>query len=324
MWALLAAMSAVFLGFYDVFKKRSLLDNAVIPVLTLNCIFCSLFFVPLITGSMCGVIDTSSCLYIPSGGWIDHRYAFLKAVLVLSSWICGYIAIKRLPLTIVGPVNATRPVLTLLGAMMIFGERLNFFQWTGVCIAVLSFYMLGRSGEKEGIDFKHDKGILFLVVAAVIGAVCGLYDKYLLSPVASGGLGLDGFFVQGWYNFYQAVMMLAVLVFCHLFEKHKKAGLPSYNNRCEIVGPSHTAFHWKWSIPMISVCLTAGDMSYMHALTIPGAMISIVSMIRRSSVLVSFVFGAILFHEKNLKGKSLDLILVIISLLFLLAGTIFR
>ena len=39
MWLLLAFCSAALLGFYDVFKKKSLANNAVLPVLGLNTLF---------------------------------------------------------------------------------------------------------------------------------------------------------------------------------------------------------------------------------------------------------------------------------------------
>ena len=39
MWLLLAFLSAALLGFYDAFKKQSLKDNAVLPVLFLNTVF---------------------------------------------------------------------------------------------------------------------------------------------------------------------------------------------------------------------------------------------------------------------------------------------
>jgi transporter family protein len=100
-----------------------------------------------------------------------HRYVVLKSLIVLSSWIFGYIGMKNLPLTIVGPINATRPVMVLIGALLVFGERLNGYQWIGVLLAVASFFMLSRSGKKEGIDFKHNHWILFVVLAAMLGAV---------------------------------------------------------------------------------------------------------------------------------------------------------
>lgn len=314
MWVVYALVSASLLGLYDVFKKKSLQGNAVIPVLLINTVICTLFFLPSIVGSLTGMISQDSSLYIPDGGWREHKLVIIKAFVVLSSWICGYFAIKKLPLTIVGPVNATRPVMTLVGAMLIFGERLNLLQWAGVCMAIFSFWMLSRSGKKEGIDFKSNVWVLLLVAAAVLGACSGLYDKYLM---ASSGAGLDRLFVQGWYNLYQAVIMGIIMLLVWLPER-KRALAQAVPG----TGPDYVPFVWKWTIPFISLALTAADLAYLYALTMPGAMISVVSMIRRSSVLVSFVFGAVVFHEKNLRSKALDLVFVLLSLVLLLLGTV--
>ncbi len=314
MWVVYALVSASLLGLYDVFKKKSLQGNAVIPVLLINTVICTLFFLPSIVGSLTGMISPDSRLYIPDGGWYEHKLVIIKAFVVLSSWICGYFAIKKLPLTIVGPVNATRPVMTLVGAMLIFGERLNLLQWAGVCMAIFSFWMLSRSGKKEGIDFKSNVWVLLLVAAAVLGACSGLYDKYLM---ASSGAGLDRLFVQGWYNLYQAVIMGVIMLLVWLPER-KRALAQAVPG----TGPDYVPFVWKWTIPFISLALTAADLAYLYALTMPGAMISVVSMIRRSSVLVSFVFGAVVFHEKNLRSKALDLVFVLLSLILLLLGTV--
>jgi hypothetical protein len=81
----------------------------------------------------------------------------------------------------------------------------------GVLLAVLSFFMLSRSGKKEGIDFKHNRWIGFIVLAAVLGAVSGLYDKYLMASPADGGVGIDRMAVQSWYNLYQMLMMLGMM-----------------------------------------------------------------------------------------------------------------
>lgn len=314
MWVVYALVSASLLGLYDVFKKKSLQGNAVIPVLLINTVICTLFFMPSIVGSLTGMISPDSSLYIPDGGWREHKLVVIKAFIVLSSWICGYFAIKKLPLTIVGPVNATRPVMTLVGAMLIFGERLNLLQWAGVCMAIFSFWMLSRSGKKEGIDFKSNVWVLLLVAAAVLGACSGLYDKYLM---ASSGAGLDRLFVQGWYNLYQAVIMGIIMLLVWLPERKRALAQAVPGTR-----PDYVPFVWKWTIPFISLALTAADLAYLYALTMPGAMISVVSMIRRSSVLVSFIFGAVVFHEKNLRSKALDLVFVLLSLILLLLGTV--
>lgn len=304
MWLIFAFLSAALLGFYDSFKKKALHDNAVIPVLFLNTLFSSLIFIPFIILSSSTHLLDGSLFYVTQGGWEVHRYIILKSCIVLSSWIFGYFAMKHLPLTIVGPINATRPVMVLVGALLVFGERLNIWQWIGVALAVMSFVMLSKSGKKEGIDFKHDKWIYFLVLAAMLGAVSGLYDKYLMASPEDGGVGLDRMIVQSWYNIYQMAMMGAMLVFLW-WPSHKKT----------------TPFHWDWSVIFISLFLSAADFVYFYALSMPGAMISIVSMVRRGSVIVSFLFGAALFHEKNLKAKAFDLALVLLGMIFLYFGS---
>ncbi|MEE3430301.1 MAG: EamA family transporter, partial [Candidatus Cryptobacteroides sp.] len=84
---------------------------------------------------------------------------------------------------------------------------------------------------------------------------------------------------------------------------------------------SETPFQWRWSIIFISIFLCAADFVYFYALSLPDAMVSIVSMVRRSSVIVSFTFGALLFKEHNIRGKVLDLALVLLSLVFLWLGS---
>ena len=303
-WVILAFMSATLLGFYDSFKKKALKGNAVIPVLFLNTVLSSLIFIPFIIVSYNSDALDGTIFHVGSGGWEMHKFIVLKSWIVLSSWILGYFGIKHLPLSIVGPINATRPVMTLVGAMLVFGERLNAWQWAGVTLAVVSFMMLSRSGKKEGIDFKHDHWIWMVVGAALLGAISGLYDKYLMAPVESGGAGLDKMMVQSWYVVYQCIMMgimLAVL----WWPKRKQT----------------TPFHWDWSIVCVSVFLSAADFVYFYALTQPEAMISIVSMIRRGSVIVSFACAAVFFHEKNLKAKAVDLALVILGMICLYIGS---
>jgi transporter family protein len=282
-----------------VFKKKSLKDNAVLPVLFLNTLFSSLIFLPFILMSLgdAPLIAEGSIFHVPVAGWEAHKFVLLKSFIVLSSWILGYFGMKNLPITIVGPINATRPVMVLVGAMVIFGERLNAYQWIGVLLAVFSFFLLSRSGKKEGIDFKSNKWIFFVVMSAVMGAVSGLYDKYLMKQ-------LNPMLVQSWYNIYQVFIMGTVIAL--LWWPKRKTTTP---------------FRWDWTIILISIFLAAADFVYFYALSFEDSMISIVSMVRRSSVVVSFIFGAMLFREKNLKSKAVDLVLVLLGMLFLYIGT---
>lgn len=298
MWLTLAFTSAALLGLYDVAKKRALTDNAVLPVLLLNTLFSSLLFAPVIVAAECGLgwFDGTLLESVP-GDAHAHALVALKSAIVLVSWVFGYFAMKHLPLTIVGPINATRPVMVLVGAMLLFGERLNGYQWVGVALALLSLFLLSRSGRREGVDFAHNVWILCIAAAAVMGAVSGLYDKYIMAR-------LDPVFVQSWYNFYQLLMMGTVV------------GLLWWPRR-----RTTTPFHWSWAIPLISIFLSLADFAYLTALSEEGAMISVVSMVRRGSVVVSFCCGALLFHERNLRAKALDLLFIMVGMFFLWLGS---
>ncbi len=298
MWLAFALVSALFLGLYDVAKKQSLKENAVIPVLWFNTLFCSLLMLPFtLLSAKTGLLD-GSIFYVPTAGWEQHRLLMLKAFIVLGSWIFGYFGMKHLPITLFGPINATRPIIVLLGGLLLFGERLNLYQWIGVIIAVISFYMLSVSGKKEGISFTHNKWVFCVIMATLLGAVSALLDKYLLGR-------FNNMFVQAWSNFYQLALM-TVILFTLWWPTRGRT----------------TPFQWKWPIIFIAVFLTLADYAYFVSLAQSASMVSIVSMIRRSSVIVSFLCGALLFHEKNLRSKVIDLLLVLLGLFFLLIGSL--
>ena len=324
MWLLLAFVSAALLGLYDTSKKAALENNAVLPVLFLNTLFSTVIFSPFIIDSLAGtgwfagsIFDSSPFAGHPgtSGAFQEtaeqlssgmqaahpllkaHLLVILKSCIVLTSWIFGYFGLKHLPITIVGPINATRPILVLVGAMLLFGERLNAWQWAGVVLAMISLFLLSRSSRKENVDFSHNRWILFIAVATITGAMSGLYDKFIMQQ-------LSPMFVQGWYNLYQCVIMAVI------------CAILWYPNR------KHTTpFHWSWAIPLISIFISAADFAYFSALNQPDAMISVVSLIRRGSVIVSFACGVIIFKEKNLRAKALDLLLIIIGMVFIYFGS---
>ena len=298
MWLSLAFMSALLLGFYDVAKKQALKDNAVPIVLLLNTLFSTLLFLPILLSSELGLgwFDTTF-LQFEALDVESHLRIMLKSAIVLSSWVFGYIGIKHLPLTIVGPINATRPVLVLLGALLIFGERLNLLQWAGVTLALFSIFLLSRAGKREGINFASNRWILCVAAAALLGAASGLYDRHIMRD-------MEPLAVQSWYNLYQAVMMgITVIIIALCGNK------------------SALKWRWSWAIPMISILLSAADMCYFVALSESDAMISVVSMIRRGSVVVSFACGAVLLREKNLKAKALDLVFILIGMVLLWLGS---
>lgn len=298
MWLLLAFVSALLLGLYEVFKKVSLNKNAVIPVLFVSILFSCLILTPiLLVSEFFPEWTKETIFFVPRVDMQAHLFFILKAVIVLTSWILAYFALKHLPISLASPIKATQPVWTVIGAVLIFGEHLNGYQASGVALTLVSFYLFSIAGKKEGISFRTNKWFWFIVGATLAGALSGLYDKYLLKKY-------DPMSVQVYYTYYQAIIMGLITLF--LWAPTRKKTTP---------------FTFKWSIAFIAVFLVVADFVYFYALSLPDSMISVVSTIRRSGVIVPFIYGAIVLRDKNIKLKIIDLIGVLIGMFLLYLGS---
>jgi transporter family protein len=298
MWLFLAFISALFLGAYDVFKKVSLQGNAVIPVILTSILFSTITLLPFLGISFFfPTLLQGSIFFVPQVDFHTHLLLILKAVIVLTSWLFAYFAMKHLPISLASPIKATQPMWTVVGAMLIFGEKLNGFQAAGVGITLISFFMFSVVGKKEGISFKTNKWFWFIIMATLTGAVSGLYDKYLMKQFNSMA-------VQTYYTFYQAIIMSVITLF--LWAPTRKKTTP---------------FQFRWSIAFISIFLVTADFVYFYALSLPDSMISVVSTIRRAGVIVPFLYGAIVMQDKNMKYKIIDLFGVLLGMLLLFLGS---
>ncbi len=290
MWVLLAILSALLLGIYDIFKKWSLNDNAVIPVLFFSTLTGAIIFIPFLVYSHLNPGFSESIFYIKPQSAEAHFYFFIKSVIVSSSWLLAYYAMKNLPVTIASPISSSGPLWTLAGAIVIYGESMNYLQWIGLTITIVFYYWFSLAGRKEGISFKSNKWVLFMTLATLIGSASGLFDKYLIRHY-------DRLAMQCWYSIYMVPLTGLMLLFAGLTGKLK-----------------NDIFKWRYSIICIGLTLTISDLIYFLALSRPGSLISVISTARRSGVIVSFFLGALIFHERNIREKAFILIGIIVGL----------
>lgn len=290
MWIFLALLSSLALGVYEVFKKEAVTGNDILSVLALNTLFGALIMSPVLIG---GAISGREWF---GGDAMGFVCMLGKALIVLAAWGLSYAAVKHLPLTVTGPINATSPVIVLAGGLLLFGERLTLLQWIGMIIGFASLYFSAMAGQKDGFSLRNSRWLWIAIAAMLVNAMSGLYDKFLLRR-------FEPMEVQAWYSLIQCIVMCSVVAMMKRFSSEK------------------TEFHWHWAIVGVPIFLTAADLIYYHALSYPDSMISIVSMIRRSSVVVSFLYGAFILHEKNLKTKLIDLALLFIGLIFIILGS---
>jgi drug/metabolite transporter (DMT)-like permease len=296
-WVLLAILSAVFLGIYDLVKKSAVRDNAVLPVLFFSVVTGAAVWLPFLMWSIWSA-DTvpefaASVSHISAQ---QHFWLFLKSCISAASWIFGYFALKHLPISVAGPIRSTSPVWTILIAVLFLGESPAFWQWAGVLIILAAFYAFSLVGKLEGIHFHRDKWVGFMFLSALLSSASALYDKQLLQKLA-----FPAATVQCWFSIYLVVVLAPFYVLW------KKGVWPT--NR----------FEWRWSIPLIGLSLLAADYLYFSALNQSDALISVISPLRRASIILTFFGGIILFGEKNWKPKAVCVAVLLIGVLLLYA-----
>lgn len=282
MWIYLALASACLLGFYDIFKKRSLQKNSVMWVLVAVTAISTVILAPFFKA---GTAE-GSLLLIPKG------------ILVATSWISGLVAMKMLPLTTISTIKASRPVFVLIFSILIFGEKLNAWQWVGVFTVFTALWMLSRSSEKEGISWRNNKGILWIAASVFSGVASALYDKFVITK-------MDPMTVLCWSNLYILIILCMVLGIKTLIDRRRAA----IGKDTSEVAPKDGScrFRWDWNLLATAIIIVGADALYFQSLAQEGAMLSIISIIRRCSVVVTFAGSAILFKEHNIKSKAIDL-----------------
>lgn len=274
MWTLLTVASALLLGCYDVAKKQALRRNSVMWVLFMVSAFSCILLIPA----------------FKSGALRDFLLLGPKAVMVTASWICGLAAMKRLPMTTASTLKSSRPVFVVLLSVLLLGERLSLWQWAGVVLVLGAIWMLSLSSRSEGIYFTKSSGVAWMGASILTGVASALYDKWIMS-------WMDPIFVLCWSNLFTGILMGIVLLFA------RKSAPPQQKN-----------FHWDWMVPLSALLIIGADALYFTALGCDGAMLSIISLMRRSCVIVSFALGAVLFKEKNIRSKAAILAVMLAGL----------
>lgn len=287
-WLLPVLFSAITLGFYDICKKSSVKDNSVMPVLFLATLCGTLFFV----GATAAAGNLHHVIYCSATGYL---LTLAKAALVSASWVCVFYAMRELPITLASPIRATSPLWTAIGGILIFNEIPGKLQALGMLTIFAGYICFNFIGKAEGFNWKN-KGLILIVAGTLLGAVSALYDKYLLHTVK-----IDRQMMQ----FYFSVNLVLVL------------GAAWALRSC--FGQKHH-FRWKWSIPLTGILLIMADYAYFYALSSDNAPISLVSLVRRCSCVVTFAVGARLFKDSMLKRKAAALILLLIGVALIALG----
>ena len=278
-WVLPIICSALALGVYDVCKKHAVRENQVMPVLFLATCSGTLFFMLLtaVRGDLSGILWTREILLLTA----------LKSLIVGVSWGCVYYGLRDLPVSIAAPLRATSPLWCIIGAVILFGEIPRGLQYPGMALIFAGGIFFTLIGGRERFSWRS-RGIVLTMAGTLAGAGSALFDKYLL-----GTRHIPPVTLQFHFSWMLVVILGAAFLLRYLFF------------------PSTGKFRWRWSIVVTGVLLIVADALYFYALSLPETRISILSFIRRSSVVAAFALGGGIFHEKFLLLKAAALAVVL-------------
>ncbi|HEY8931780.1 MAG TPA: DMT family transporter [Rariglobus sp.] len=296
-WIAASLLSAFFLGFYDLSTKHAVRNNAVLPVLFWANVCSSFVWLCLLALDGSGAVAMPAVLRVDHLTGAQHLQLLLKSTIVACSWLCSYFALKSLPLSLAAPIRATGPMWTLFGALIVLAERPTWLEFVGVGITLVSFLGLSLAGAKEGVHFHKNQAVAWLLGGTLLGAVSGLYDKFLMSRA-----GFTASTVQCWFSIYLALIFLPLVI------GWKLRWWP------------RNVFHWRWSILGISFALLVADFLYFDALRNPEALVSLVSSLRRGSTLVAFAGSLWLFKEANGRQKIAPVIGIVTGIVLTVVG----
>ena len=105
------------------------------------CVSALILAIPLALSRCTPSALSDTLFFVPELDVKGHLFTVLKSAIVLSSWVFAYISLKHLPISVVSPMQATRPMWTLVGALLLFSERLNIWQWVGVILAIGTIFV---------------------------------------------------------------------------------------------------------------------------------------------------------------------------------------
>lgn len=296
-WILASLLSAFFRGIYELCTKHAVHRNAVLPVLFLANLVSAGVWGSLLVLQRCQPELLPAALIVAPLTLHQHGLLMLKSFIVASSWVATYFAVKHLPVSIASPIRATAPVWTLFGALLVFSERPDSWEWAGVVIILVSVWAFSVAGKREGIHFHRNRWVGWAVVGMLLGTISSLYDKHLL-----GNLGLGVATVQAWFSIYLACFFLFPAV------------------GWKLRWWSRQEFHWRWSIVFLSLTLLVFDYCYFHALRDPEALVSVVAALRQGSTVVAFSGGVLLFGEVRDRRKTLAVVGLLAGIVITLLG----
>lgn len=276
MWIALVVFYGLAKGVRDGLKKKALEKSGVMEVLFLHTALSFVFTLPFSHG----VFDMPFEFYI---------LIFVKSFVIFLAWIFSFYSIKRMPVSLYGVLDSTRMVFSTVLALLFLGEVMTLPKFTGLLLVLTGVIVvnLGKDGD-EKIKIGY---LLMAIASCLLNAVSGFMDKKLL---ADGSLTVSQ--MQFWYMFYLTLLYGGYMV----------------ATKTPIKLQTVKSNYW---ILILSVLFVAADRALFIANTDPESQVTVMTLIKQSSVIITVLSGWLIFKEKHILKRSICAVVVVSGIL---------
>lgn len=297
MWIFLVFVYGIIKGLREICKKKSLEKNSVTEVLLVYTFLSLLICIPQIPNAVGLTVN-------------QYLWIALKSFIIFIAWMAGFKAIKKLPISLCGVLDLSRVLFASLLGVVVLGEKITFFKGIGLLFVSMGLLFLKfnpflkrdrlSSSESNSIaiteEQKKSSNTFFICLAflsCILNAVSGLLDKILMKEMNSSQL-------QFWYTFF-----LVVYYSIYALVRRVKINKGIWKNI------------WVW---FLAVGIIVMDKALFIANGYPESQVTIMTMIKQSSVIIAILSGKFIFREKNILQKMICAAIIIIGILIGIMG----
>lgn len=214
-------------------------------------------------------------------------FSFIKAAVVCTAWIFALEALKNMSISLYGIMDLSRMIFSTFLGVFVLGESFTLPKAIGIAFVIAGLML---ANLKKNTD---SKGVTAPVLAAALlncffNAVSGTMDKVLMKHMASSQL-------QFWFMLFMTLIYGAII-----FIRKEKISVTSIRTN-----------YW---IPLMSISLIVGDRLLFEANANPASEVTLMTVIKQSSVMVTVLTGWLVFKEKHILYKMMCTLIVLIGI----------
>lgn len=211
-------------------------------------------------------------------------FAFIKAAVCCAAWYFSFIALKEMTVSLYGITDLSRMVFSTLLGVMVLGESFTLPKAIGVVLVIVGLLLVNLKKNASTKEFTLP--VLFAALLnCFFNSVSAIMDKILMRHMLSSQL-------QFWFMLFMTVIYAAVL----LIHKEKI---------------SFKALKTNYWVPLMSISLVLGDKLLFEANANPLSEVTVMTLIKQSSVIVTVLLGWLVFKEKNILYKLLCTLIIL-------------